>query len=112
MTDAIRQFKQVLADYRGRHGRDAVRALPQGLLLDALDVGAPDTSHDQHARMATSVQEALSNFISAPPKRQAAILERVAGVYSTVMVDESIEVDVVSEDDGTTVFIITLKKTP
>lgn len=42
-------FKKALAQYRGKYGRDPVRNKPQGLLLDALDAGAPDTHHDQSA---------------------------------------------------------------
>ena len=30
-------FKKLIAEARGQHGRDFVRGLPQGKLLDALD---------------------------------------------------------------------------
>lgn len=46
---ALATFKIVLAQERGRGGRDSIRNRPQGLLLDALDAGRPDTSHDPAA---------------------------------------------------------------
>ena len=49
LDKALMEFKTVLAEERGKRGRDFVRAKPQGLLLDALDAGAPDTSHDAYA---------------------------------------------------------------
>ena len=36
---ALSNLKKVLAETRGRHGRDFIRRLPQGKLLDALDAG-------------------------------------------------------------------------
>ncbi len=49
LTQALADFKAILAEERGKRGRDYVRKLPQGLLLDALDAGRPDTSHDRAA---------------------------------------------------------------
>lgn len=43
----VDNFKTVLAAARGRFGRDYIRGLPQGKLLDALDAGRPDTSHER-----------------------------------------------------------------
>ena len=37
IEQALTAFKEVLAEARGRHGRDFIRGLPQGKLLDALD---------------------------------------------------------------------------
>lgn len=43
----IEAFKTTLARFRAKHGRDFVRRHPQGKLLDALDAGRPDTSHER-----------------------------------------------------------------
>lgn len=45
----IEAFKTTLARFRAKHGRDFVRRHPQGKLLDALDAGRPDTSHERPA---------------------------------------------------------------
>lgn len=49
LDEAVAAFKTVLAEERATHGRDYVRKKPQGLLLDALDAGRPDTAHDPAA---------------------------------------------------------------
>jgi len=40
------RFMVALRRLRARKGRDYIRSLRQGKLLDALDAGRPDTSHD------------------------------------------------------------------
>ena len=49
LDKALAEFKAILAEESSRRGRDYIRGLPQGLLLDALNAGRPDTSHDQLA---------------------------------------------------------------
>ncbi len=56
VDEALAEFKRVLAEERGRYGRDFIRGKPQGLLLDALDAGAPDTSHDDWANRRGSIR--------------------------------------------------------
>jgi hypothetical protein len=46
LPSLVAAFRTRLAQFRGHLGRDAIRALPQGKLLDALDAGRPDTSHE------------------------------------------------------------------
>lgn len=65
LDEALATFKAVLAEERGKRGRDYIRKKPQGLLLDALDAGRPDTSHDELASVRGKIrrEEHARNFI-------------------------------------------------
>ena len=58
------EFKAILAEERGKRGRDYVRSKPQGFLLDALDAGRSDTYRSQVSEM-TGVE-----LIAAERERQ------------------------------------------